>query len=126
MRFLLVVFRVQVLTDGDGHVRINACGVNVFLYEIELFPEWLLPIDLYIIQRKRHTRITVRRIEVGGVDAERVLAGNHVLYQFDGRVTFAFIVAFAVLGRHHDILQTVHIRRQLHLHVRPVLTLTQR
>ena len=55
-----------------------------------------------------------------------LFVGNHVLDQFHRRITFAFVVPFAVLRRDDDILQTIHIRAQLDFHILAVLTLAQR
>ena len=123
VRAFLVVFGVQVLADTHRHVRIDTRRVNVFLHKREITPERFLPVHLDVVQRKRHAAVAFCRVLIYGCHAERVLAGDHVLDQFYSRVALATVVALAVLGSHHYILQSVHIRSQLHLHVLAVLTL---
>ena len=126
VRLTLVVLLTDMFTDRNCHTWINTRRVDIFLYKLEVLPEALLEIHLQVVQRKRHTAVGLRRVLVAAGHVERVLMCDYVLDQLHRRVTLAFVLAFAVLGRHHDILQTVHVRRQLHLHVFPALTLAER
>ena len=123
--FALVVLLADMLTDTNRHVRVHTRGVDVFLHEGEVLPESLLEVHLDIIQRKRHTAVRLRGVLLGSGHAVFVFVGNDVLDQLHSRVTFAFVIPFAVLRRHHDVLQSIDIRMHLDLHVLTVLTGTQ-
>ena len=52
--------------------------------------------------------------------------GDHILDQFNGRITFAPVLLLAVLGCNDYILQVVHVRFEFDLYVLALLPLTQR
>ena len=125
VRLALVVFLVQVLADTDRHTRIDARRIDILLDEREVLPERFVPVDLDVIQRKRHARVTLRRVLIHRLHARRILVRYHFLDQLYRRVAFAFVLALAVLGRHHNVLQSIYVRRHLHLRVFAVLPLAQ-
>ena len=122
---LLVVFFAYVLTDTDRHIRIDTRGIKVFLYEREVLPEALVKIHLQVIQREGHAAVGLRSVLVRSRHVERILVRNHILDQLYRRIAFTLVLALAVFRGHNDILQSIYVRRQLHLHVLAVLTLTK-
>ena len=114
------------LTDTDRHRRIDTRCVHILLHKREIAPERFRPVNLDIIEGKGHTRVGLGGVLVSRFHAERVLVSNHILNQLDGRVTFAFVVPFAVLGSHHNILQTVHIRLEFNFGIGACLPFAER
>ena len=105
------------LAYADSQRWVSACGVNVLLGEREGFPDALAEVRVKVVKSKGHTAVRLRRVFLLGLDCKGVSVGNHVFYQFDSGVAFAFVVAFAPFGCHHNVLQTIDIRLHLHLYV---------
>ena len=114
------------LADTHRQIRIDTRRIDVFLHESEVLPEPFLEIHLDVIQREGHTAVGLGGVLVGGGDAVLLFVGNHVLDQFYGRITFAFVVPFAVLGSNHDILQSIDVGAHLDFHILAALSFAQR
>ena len=113
------------LADAYRQIRIDTRRIDIFLHEREILPETLLEVHLDVIQREGHTAVGLCCVLGRGGDAVLLFVGYHVLDQFYGRITFAFIVTFAVLGSNHDILQSIDVGAHLDFHILAALSFAQ-
>ena len=126
VRFALVVLFADMFAKRNGDIGIDTRCVDIFAHELIVFPEGFVPVYLDVIQREGHTGVGLCRVLVSSLDAERVFMRNDVLDKFNGRVAFAFVIAFAVLRGNDDILQTIDVRSHLDLDILAVLPFAQR